>query len=286
MELFAFAGISNADILLTAAAVMGLAAVVSVVLRNLGLSSGSELANRVERLELRTASSGEYRAVISMATDILDGVSAHGAPHVVEMFEDASASSARFTRNFNAGEAAYSLVDELKNGITIAAAIARPIQNMVDNGSIEVRAERVRLAGELRKQVAAIRTPTWDRHGASILAAGVPSTTVTTIVGCFTQLHALKSSALALTRTSSVDAYAGILGLAAGVLASASQTVDLFQGVVAEEPVAEAAHADEASHDDSHASAEAEAAHPEEAAADDHGAHHDETHGHGHAAAA
>ena len=298
MELFAFAGLSNATILLTAAAVMGLAAVVSVVLRNLGLSSGSALANRVDRLEMRTASSGEYRSVISMASDILNGVGAHGAPHVVEMFEYASASNPRFARNINAGEAAFTLVNELKAGITIAAAIARPIQNMVDNGSIEVRAERVRLAGELRKQVAAIRTPTWDRHGAAILAAGVPSTTVSSIVGCFTQVQALKSDALALNRSSSVDAFAGILGQAAGVLASASQTVELFQGVVAEQPANEAEHVDDAGHDEAptsdavegHASpAEAEAAH-DDAAADGqdehHDEHHDDKHGHDHAAAA
>jgi hypothetical protein len=216
------------------------------------------------------------------------------------MFEDASASNPRFARNINAGEAAFSLVDELKAGITIAAAVARPIQNMVDNGSIEVRAERVRLAGELRKQVAAIRTPTWDRHGAAILAAGVPSTTVSNIVGCFTQMQALKSGALALNRSSSVDAFAVILTQAAGVLASASHTVELFQGVVAEQPVteAEAQHVDDGSHEEAPASeaveadassAEAEAAHAE-AAADDHGDHHDEPHddkhGHDHAAAA
>jgi len=298
MELFAFAGISNSEILLAAAALMGIAAVSSVVLRNLGLSSGSDLANRVDRLEMRTASSGEYRAVIAMASDILDGVGAHGAPHVVEMFEDASASNTRLARNINAGEAAFTLVNELKSGISVAAAIARPIQNMVDNGSIEVRAERVRLAGDLRKQVAAIRTPTWSRHGAAILAAGVPSTTVSNIVGCFSQLQAMKTGALALNRNSSVDAFAGLLTQAAGVLASASQTVDLFQGVVAEQPVAEAERAEDAGHDEAQASeaveAEASSAEAEtvqtEAAPVDHGdqhdEHHDDKHGHDHAAAA
>jgi hypothetical protein len=285
MELFAFAGISNSTILLTAAAVMAIAATISVVLRSLGLSPRSELANRVDRLEMRTASAGDYRAVISLASDILSGVDTHGAPHIVEMFEEVGTSNARFARRINSGEAAYALLNELKAGIEIAAATARPIQNMIENGSIEIRAERTRLTGDLRKQVAAIRTPTWDRHGATILAAGMPSAMVSTIVTCFGQMNSLKTSALALTRSSSVDAFAGVLSQAATILASARQSVDLFQGGIAE-PVAsqsehtgDAARAEELVPDvvDANTSAEAQSAHGD-VATEENGASHSDNH--------
>lgn len=295
MELFAFAGISNATILLTAASVMGLAAVISVVLRSLGLSSSGTLAGRVDRLEMRTASSGDYRAVISMASDILSTVDSHGTPHVLEMFEDAGIGQSWLGRKVDAGAAADALLGELKTGIQSAAAIARPIQNMVDSGSIEVRAERARLADDIRRHVAAIKTPTWDRHGPAILAAGVPSTTVSTIVDCFTQMRALRTSALALTRKSTVDAFAGVLSQSAAVLASASQSIDLFEGRQPEHHEAEAdtAHAEaeahgEAAHDKAHA--EEGRDHQDEHA--DHGEQHGDDHAshgsahHGHAAAA
>ena len=253
MELFAFAGLSNSAILLTAAATFGCASILSLATRSIAFSQAGSLDRRIGKLEIRTAASEEYRQVIDMAADILDGVASHATTPVVEMFEDINVNSSWFRKNPDAEQQAHSLLDELKRNIELATAIARPIQNMFENGAIEVKSQRQKLGTETRRTAAAISTKTWDRHGATILASGVPSATVTLMVECFAQVRALKQDALSLSPKSSVNQIIGVLHQSAALLATAGNGVDILRGITeppAEEMVAEASEEQVSTHAD------------------------------------
>ena len=73
--------------------------------------------------------------------------------------------------------------EAIKDRIVAAAEIARPIQNMNENGAMEVKGQRRRAGLEAKRLAARLNTGTWDRFGVRLLRGGMPSTSVTLLQG-------------------------------------------------------------------------------------------------------
>lgn len=231
MELFGFLGLSNATILTGAAAAVATAAMVSVVGRALRPASrSSSLDSRVESLEIRMAAASTYQPVLQMADEALRGVSSGATEQVMEMFEAAATTRSFFAKRQSPAEIAEELVNDLRDNIQLAAAIARPIQAMLDNGSIEVVPERARLAADAKEMAAQLGSTTWEKQSASLLTtASMPSTNASLVIECFAQIGMLKSAVSKLPRKPAADALIEVLDQSVTAIQAAGRAADLFR---------------------------------------------------------
>ncbi len=228
MELFGFLGLSNATILVYAAA-LGVSVIVAAEVGRLLRPARRHLDVRVDRLEMRLAASGDYQSLLQSAESLLSDVAPLGVTPVTEMFEASNVKRSRFSAAAEPSDIAQRVVDDLQCCIEVAAAIARPIQNMNDNGAMEVKAQRRRVGQEAKRLSARLNTATWDRHGAKLLSDGMPSTSVTLLQGFFTQVHALKAVANEQGKGTSVDGLMTLLHLSAELLKSAEDNLEEFR---------------------------------------------------------
>ena len=86
MELFGFLGLSNATILVYAAA-LGVSVIVTAEVGRLLRPARRHLDVRVDRLEMRLAASGDYQSLLQSAESLLSDVAPLGVTPVTEMFE-------------------------------------------------------------------------------------------------------------------------------------------------------------------------------------------------------
>lgn len=230
MELFAVFGISNAQILTAAAGVFAAAALLSVALRALRSTRVSGAETRVDQLEIRMAAVAHSHAVLQMADEILQQVEASAVTPVAEIFEAAAAPSASrwFDRRPAPQEIAAALVGELRDNLHHASAIARPIRNVLDNGAVEIAAERQALAADIRERAAALGSPTWNREKATLLAAGVPCSQTEALIACFAQVEALTVAVAAMDRKPTPNQLVEVLRAATGLVAAAGQANAVF----------------------------------------------------------
>ncbi|MEQ1753246.1 MAG: hypothetical protein ABL973_03850 [Micropepsaceae bacterium] len=231
MELFGFLGLGNATILTGAAAAIATGALVSVVSNVLRpLSRSSKLEGRVQSLEVRLAAASTYQPVLQMADEVLNAVSSQATDHVVEMFEAAATTRSFFTRRQDPTEIAAAIAIDLHDNIQLAASIARPIQSMLDNGSIEVVPERARLTADAKDMAKQLGSTSWDKYSASLLTgASMPSTTASQVVDCFTQVAKLKSAVSSLPRKPTANALIDVLDQSVSVIQAAARATDLFR---------------------------------------------------------
>lgn len=230
MELFEIFGLSNAAILTYAAAAIGGAVLLSTAARALrSVSGGEKLNNRVNRLEMRLAGGEDYLRVLQMAETLLADVAPNSVAPVTEMFEAANLKRSWFSKRVEPSDIAQRVVDDLQSSIMTAAEIARPIQNMNENGAMEVKAQRRRAGLEAKRLAARLNTGTWDRFGVRLLRGGMPSTTVTLLQGFFLQVHALKTAANEQGKGASVDGLMTVLHLSAELIKSAEQNIEEFK---------------------------------------------------------
>lgn len=231
MDLFAFAGVSNVEILAGAAVVFAGAATVSLALRALRNRGGADLDARVNRLEIRMAAAKSYQPALQMADEVLGQVSSSAVAPVIEMFEALPARRSWFSKSEEPTEIAATLVSDLRDNIEHAAAIARPIRNMLDNGAIEVSAERSRLAADCRERAANLGSETWDRHRGAVLTAGMPDVTSSAVIDCFTRIRELKASVDGLGRKPTSDQLIDVLRQSAELVTAAAAAHDTFTRV-------------------------------------------------------
>jgi hypothetical protein len=166
-----------------------------------------------------------------MADEVLRQVSSSAVTPVIEMFEALPARRSWFSKTEEPTEIAATLVGELRDNIEHAAAISRPIRNMLDNGAIEVAAERARLAADTRDRAANLGSETWNRHRGAVLTAGMPDTTSSAVIDCFTRIRTLKASAAALGRKPSSDQLIDLLRQSAELVTAAAAAHDTFTRV-------------------------------------------------------
>jgi len=235
MELFAFIGISNAEILTGAAAVFGIAVAFSLAARAFR-KERSDLEGRVEKLEVRLAAASALQPVLNQAEELVRQVSQNAVGPVIEMFEAAPKPRSFFSSGPASEELAATLASDLRDNVEIAAAIARPIRNMIENGSMEVSAERSRLAADIRTRADALGSQVWRTHGRALLAAGVPNRSGEAVFACFASIRALKASVNALDRRPSPDQLVDVLTAAAGLIEAADHANAVFAGTL--EPAA------------------------------------------------
>lgn len=230
MELFAVFGITNAQILMAAAAVFVAAAVLSATVRALRGTQASGAETRVDQLEIRMAAVAQSHAVLQVADEILQQVDASTVTPVAEIFEAAAAPSAGrwFDRRPAPQEIAAALVGELRDNLHQASAIARPIRNMLDNGAVEIAAERRALASDIRERAAELGAPTWTRNKATLLAAGVPCIQTEALIACFTHVEALSAAVAAMDRKPTPDQLVEVLQAATGLVMAAGQANGIF----------------------------------------------------------
>ena len=230
MDLFGFIGVSNTAILTTAASVAIVATLISLAIRAIkGTISSSELNQRVDRLEMRLADRADYQSVLQMADTVLNEVSPLAATPVTEMFEASETKRSWFGPKVEPSEVAQNVINDLKDNLEIAAAIARPIQNMHENGAIEVAAERSKAVAETKRLAAGLNTAAWDRHAKSMLTQTVPSYATSLLLENFAHIHALKKSATTLSKKSGIDDLMETLRHSANLLKSAEQSVEAFK---------------------------------------------------------
>jgi len=232
MELFAFIGVSNAEILTGAAVVLGVATAASLAARALR-KDRSGLEDRVERLEMRLAAANALQPVINQADELVRQVSQNAVGPVIEMFEAAPNPRSFFSAGPAPQELAAALAGDLRDNVQIAAAIARPIRNMIENGSMEVSGERSRLAADIRTRADQLGSQVWRTHGRALLAAGVPDRSGEAVFTCFARIRALKASVNALDRRPSPDQMVDVLAAAAGLIEAADQANAVFAGIPA-----------------------------------------------------
>lgn len=228
MELFSFAGVSNAEILMAAGVVLVGAAAISTIARSMGGGARAKLAARVDRLEVRLAAAQTYQPALQIADEVLKRVSNGTETAVIELFEATSSRRSWFEKAVEPHEIATNLVSDLRDNIEQATAIARPIHNMIDNGSIEVAPERARLAADAKERAACLGSETWERHGAKLLEAGLPSQKGAALIDCFTRANALKASVNALGRKPSAEQLIDVLRQTAELVTAADQANGLF----------------------------------------------------------
>ena len=247
MDLFAFVGLSNVEILSGAAVVFAGAATVSLAVRALR-NNGKELDARVNRLEIRMAAAQTYQPALQMADQVLNQVTSSAVTPVIEMFEALPARRSWFSKSEEPNEIAATLVSDLRDNIACAAEISRPIRYMLDNGAIEVSAERARLAADSRERAASLGSETWDRHRGSVLTAGMPDVTSSAVIDCFTRIRTLKATVEGLGRKPSSDQLIDVLRQSAELVTAAAAAHDTFTRVAngEEAPAAEEAPAEAA----------------------------------------
>jgi hypothetical protein len=243
MDLFAFAGLSNIEILSGAAVVLAGAATVSLAMRTLRNGSDKALDARVNRLELRMAAAKTYQPALQMADEVLNQVSTSAVSPVIEMFEGVPTRRGWFSKSEEPTEIAATLVSDLRDNIECAAEISRPIRNMLDNGAIEVSAERARLAADCRERAASLGSETWNRHRGAVLTAGMPDVTASAVIDCFTRIRTLKASVEGLGRKPTSDQLIDVLRQSAELVTAAAAAHDTFSRVTngEEAPAAEEA---------------------------------------------
>lgn len=241
MDLFAFAGVSNIEILFGAAMVFAGAATVSLAMRALRGRGSDALEARVNRLEIRMAAAQAYQPALQMADEVLNRVSTSAVSPVIEMFEALPARRSWFSKSEEPNEIAAILVGDLRDNIEHAAAISRPIRNMLDNGAIEVAAERARLAADCRERAARLGSETWNRHRGAVLTAGMPDTTSSVVIDCFTRIRTLKASVEALGRKPTSDQLIDLLRQSAELVTAAATAHDTFTRLANGEEPAKAA---------------------------------------------
>lgn len=227
MELFAFIGISNAEILTGAAAVFALATLCSLAARAFH-GTRRDLEDRVERLEVRLAAANALQPVLNQADELVRQVSRNAVSPVIEMFEDAPRPRSFFSTGAAPEELAAALAGDLRDNVEIAAAIARPIRNMLENGSMEVAAERSRLAADIRTRADNLGSETWRTYRRALLAAGVPNRSGEAVITCFARIRDLKASIDALDRRPSADQMVDVLAAAASVIEAADHANTVF----------------------------------------------------------
>lgn len=227
MELFAFIGISNAQILTGAAVVFAVAAAFSLAMRAFRRTRG-DLEDRVERLEVRLAAANALQPVLNQADELVRQVSTNAVNPVIEMFEDAPRPRSFFSSGAAPQELAAALAGDLRDNVEIAAAIARPIRNMIENGSMEVSAERSRLAADIRTRADSLGSQTWQTYRRALLAAGVPNRSGEAVIACFARVRELKASIDALDRRPSADQLVDVLAAAAGLITAADHANAVF----------------------------------------------------------
>jgi hypothetical protein len=244
MDLFAFVGLSNVEILSGAAVVFAGAATVSLAMRALRNGGEKALDARVNRLEIRMAAAQTYQPALQMADEVLSQVSTSAVSPVIEMFEGIPARRSWFSKSEEPTEIAATLVSDLRDNIECAAEISRPIRNMLDNGAIEVSAERARLAADCRERAASLGSETWNRHRGAVLTAGMPDVTSAAVIDCFTRIRTLKATVEGLGRKPSSDQLIDVLRQSAELVTAAAAAHDTFTRVAngEEAPAAEEAH--------------------------------------------
>lgn len=230
MEVFSVFGISNAEILAAAAVVFALALTISLALRAFR-PAASDVEGRLERLEIRLAAATAVQPIIAQADELGRQVSQNAIAPVIEMFEDAPRPRAFFSAGPAPEELAAALATDLRDNVEVAAAIARPIRNMIDNGSMEVGAERSRLAADIRTRAAALGSQTWSFYGRALLASGVPSRSAEAVFTCFARVRTLRSAINAMERKPSADQLVEVLAAAASLVEAADQANSVFAGV-------------------------------------------------------
>ena len=227
MELFAFIGISNAEILTGAAAVFAVATASSLAVRAFRRTRG-DLEDRVERLEVRLAAANALQPVLNQADELVRQVSQNAVRPVIEMFEDAPRPRSFFSTGAPPEELAAALASDLRDNVEIAAAIARPIRNMIENGSMEVSAERSRLAADIRTRADNLGSETWKTYRRALLAAGVPNRSGEAVIACFARVKDLKAAIDAMDRRPSADQMVDVLAAAASLIEAADHANTVF----------------------------------------------------------
>jgi hypothetical protein len=235
MELFSFIGLSNAEILAGAAAVTASAVALSFASRLVkGRTSSANMEKRIDRLEVRLAAAQSYQPTLQMADEVLKDVSTHAVAPLISIVEASAAPRSWFSKTEEPTETAAALASDLKDNVELASAIAKPIQNMLDNGAVEIAAERVKLAAETKLLAVQLGSSTWDKHRRTILTAGVPDVMTSRVIDCFTQVQNLKLAASSLAKKPSTDDLIEVLRRSAEVVTAASQSVDAFKHEAAE----------------------------------------------------
>lgn len=227
MELFAIFGVSNAEILITAAAALTLAFAVSIAFRAVR-ADRSEITSRVERLELRLAAAEAVQPILNQADDLVRHVAENAVAPAIELFDLAPRRRTLFGSGPESHELAASLAMELRDCLDATAAMARPIRNMIGNGALEVASERAKLASSLREQADALGSSTWKEHRRALLSVGVPTRSVSALVTLFQALRDLRLSVERLDRKPSMDQMLDVLAGATRVLEAADEANAVF----------------------------------------------------------
>jgi|GEM_PF-1500522 len=239
MELFAFIGISNAEILTGAATVFAIATMFSIAARVVR-ATRRDLEHRVERLEVRLAAANALQPMLNQADELVRQVAQNAVNPVIEMFEDAPRPRSFLSTGAAPEELAATLASDLRDNLEIAAAIARPIRNMIENGSMEVAAERSRLAADIRTRADSLGSDTWRIYRRALLASGVPNRSGEAIITCFARIRDLRVSIAALDRRPSADQMLDVLGAAASLIEAADHANTVFAD--ADNPASAEAH--------------------------------------------
>lgn len=227
MELFSIFGISNAEILMVAGGVLAFALVVSLARHAFGRTQ-RQMEDRVERLEVRLAAASAVRPLLNQADDLVRQVAHNAMGPAIEIFDQAPRRRTLFGSGPESQELAATLASELRDNVETAADIARPIRNMIENGAIEVAAERVRLAADLRDKAKTLGAPTWKEHGRAVLASGVPTRSSEAVITCFMRLRQLRAAVNAMGRRPSAEQMLNVLTEAAGLVEAADRANAIF----------------------------------------------------------
>jgi len=227
MELFSVFGISNAEILTAAACVFLMGVVISLAQTAFSRSRAG-IEGRVERLEVRLAAATAARPILNQADDLVREVAHNAVEPAIEIFDQAPRRRTLFGTGPGSHELAAALASELRDNVETAAEIARPIRNMIENGAIEVSAERARLAADLRDKASQLGSATWKEHGRAVLASGVPTRSSEAVITCFMRVRKLRAALNAMGRRPSAEQMLDVLTEAAGLVEDADRANTIF----------------------------------------------------------
>lgn len=229
MELFSVFGITNLEILTAAAVAFSLAMALSLAVSAFRRTR-EDIEGRVEKLEVRLAAASALKPVLNQADELVRQVSQNAVGPVIEMFEEAPRPRSFFSSGPAPEELAAALASDLRDNVEVAAAIARPIRNMIENGSMEVAAERTRLAADIRTRADTLGSRIWRSHGRALLAAGVPNQSGEAVFACFARIRELKAAVNAMDRRPSADQMVDVLAAAGSLVEAANHANTVFAG--------------------------------------------------------
>lgn len=185
------------------------------------------LARRVDRLEMRLASTRDLSVVASAVSGLTAAVPfmLQVAPRL--LLADGQARLLDTVNSSDSDDIAHAFGEAMHNNTVAAVEIARAI---IDDGvNLNDPKDRKRVGDTARAQAGALSTAFWDQHGGLLLSSGLPANLKDLLKLFFAQVKRLKGAAADLAKEPSFADLDALLDHAIALIDTARAIIEELQ---------------------------------------------------------